>query len=1015
MKKNLIITTSIVFLSAICSYNVHAQNYFQQDVKYTIHVKLDDVKHELSASDSISYTNNSPSELSFLYFHLWPNAYKDNTTALAKQLLEERHTYFYFNEEKADGYIDSLDFKVNGKTIKWKLDSTNIDICKLYLNEPLKPGQTITITTPFHVKIPHSGISRIGHDGQAYQISQWFPKPAVYDSRGWNQFPFLDQGEFYSEFGTFDVYITLPENYVVGATGDLVNGEKETEWLDKKAEETSKITKFDKKDMAFPPSAAQYKTLHYHQQNVHDFAWFTDKRYHVAKDYAELPYSGNKVTTWAMFTNRHADIWKDGAAYVKNAIYYYSKWVGEYPYKQATAVEGALSAGGGMEYPNVTVISAGGDPVGLEMVIVHEVGHNWFYGMLGSNERLDPWMDEGVNSFYEYRYQQLIHPGTTTYLSMARNLIHLPTHPERYERTMLYDVAAHLNNDQPITLSAPAFSGVNYEGIVYEKTAAVFAFLKDYLGEQQFDAAMQEYFKQWHFKHPKIGDLRKIMEASTGKDLSWFFDDLMGTTKKVDYKICSAKPFYGYEGIPIRSLQVKIKNKGLINAPFEITAYKKDSIVGVQWFDGFPGKKEVSLSFSNFDKIGINSETTNPEYNIKNDFYKTKGLFKKAKPLHLQLLPGIDDPMKSQLCITPVIGFNYYNGVMPGVAIYNNPVPQKTFSYLLMPEYGTFDNSLAGYGRAGFTMLPKGDFIQMIWLGTSASHYAYERDPDNLDYTRIVPEILVKFKPRNARSTVEKELRLRNFNISKDVISYDIIPLAGDSTFSTTSKKVNTSYYVNQLTYSLTNKRIINPYSFKFVAEQGDKFMKASVEGNYKITYNKARKSFDIRVFLGDFIYSNQNIAEDFRFNLSGTQGYNDYLYDHYFVGRNEGSGILSQQFCETDGGFKVYAPISATWNGLFAINLKTSIPGKIPLKLFADVGTILGQQQSVGSSQIIFYDAGIQLSIINNIFDIYFPVLMSKQIHDYFTTNNLNYIQTIRFTFSLEKIDPFELLRDIR
>ena len=159
-------------------------------------------------------------------------------------------------------------------------------------------------------------------------------------------------------------------------------------------------------------------------------------------------------------------------------------------------------------------------------------------------------------------------------------------------------------------------------------------------------------------------------------------------------------------------------------------------------------------------------------------FIKQKVFVKKAKPLHLQLLPGIDDPMKSQLCVTPVVGFNFYNGVMPGVAIYNNPVPQKTFSYFLMPEYGTFDNSLAGYGRAGFTLLPKSKFIQMIWLGTSASHYAYERDPDKLNYTRIVPEVLVKFKPRNARSTIEKELRLRNFNISKDIISYDIIPLA---------------------------------------------------------------------------------------------------------------------------------------------------------------------------------------------------------------------------------------------
>jgi hypothetical protein len=1010
--KNLLYSFYIFILLGIFPFVTYSQNYFQQDVKYTIHVSLNDIKHELSANDSIAYTNNSPDDLTFLYFHLWPNAYKDNTTALARQLLEERHTFFYFSGDEVKGYIDSLDFKVNGKTVTWKLDSNNIDICKIFLNEPLKPGQTIFITSPFHVKLPDSKISRLGHDGQSYQISQWFPKPAVYDMNGWNQFPFLDQGEFYSEFGTFDVYITLPENYVVGATGDLVNGQKELDWLDSIADKTSRIKSFDKKDIAFPPSSRQNKTLHYHQEKVHDFAWFADKRYHVAKDYAELPFSGKRVSTWAMFTNRHADIWKDGAKYVSSAIYYYSKWVGEYPYKQATAVEGALSAGGGMEYPNVTVISSGGDAESLEMVIVHEVGHNWFYGLLGSNERKDPWMDEGINSFYEYRYQQMMHPGSAEYLNMAKKFIHIPPHPERVERIMLYEVASHINNDQPITLPAPIFSTTNYGGIVYEKTAAVFAFLKDYLGEEKFDAAMQEYFKQWEYKHPQPINLRSIMEASTGKNLGWFFDGMLASTKKIDYKICKAKSFTNSSG---NTTTVTIKNKKQINAPFEITAYKKDSIVGVQWFDGFSGKNDVLLHFVDFDKLCINSETTNPEYNIKNNFYKAKGICKKSKPLHLQLLPGIDDPMKSQLCITPIVGFNYYNGIMPGIAIYNDPVPQKTFSYFLMPEYGTFDNSLAGYGRAGFTLLPKSKFIQMIWLGTSASHYAYERDPDKLDYTRIVPEVLVKFKPKNPRSTTETELRFRNFNVSKDIISYDIKPLSGDTTFSITSKKEISSYYVNQLTFSITDKRIINPYSFKFLAEQGDKFMKASVEGNYKITYNKPRKSFDIRAFFGDFLYSHQPIAEDFRFNLSGMQGINDYLYDHYFIGRNEGSNILSQQFCETDGGFKVPTIVGQTWNGIFSINLKTSIPGNIPIKLFTDIGTVYDKLNFYGSSFPVFFDAGIQLSIINNIFDIYFPLLMSDEIKHINKLSNIKYVQTIRFTFSLEKIDPFKLLRDIR
>src|SRR5205823_3758260 len=168
-------------------------------------------------------------------------------------------TKLYFATEEDRGYVDSLNFKVNDKPVKIIYDSLNIDICKLILNEPLKQGEKISITTPFHVKIPSAKFSRLGHIGQAYYVSQWYPKPAVYDRFGWHAMPYLDQGEFYSEFGSFEVKITVPKNYVVGATGDLQN-EDEKEWLNNKAEETKNISEFDTA-MSFPKSDIETKTL----------------------------------------------------------------------------------------------------------------------------------------------------------------------------------------------------------------------------------------------------------------------------------------------------------------------------------------------------------------------------------------------------------------------------------------------------------------------------------------------------------------------------------------------------------------------------------------------------------------------------------------------------------------------------------------------------------------------------------------------------------------------------------
>src|SRR5512133_2895863 len=239
-----------------------AQKYFQQEVNYKILVNLDDQKHELNAFETVDYFNNSPDTLRYLWFHLWPNAYSDNNTELAKQLISVRGKERLFNDPALKGYIDSLDFKANDRPVQWSLSSDMPDFCRIELNDPLSPGDSVTITTPFHVKIPKGVTSRLGHSGQSYQISQWYPKPAVYDNSGWHQMPYLDQGEFFSEFGSFDVSVTLPDNYTVGATGDLKD-ESESARLEMLAADTAWKNIYRYGEAAFPPSSDGMKTLRY--------------------------------------------------------------------------------------------------------------------------------------------------------------------------------------------------------------------------------------------------------------------------------------------------------------------------------------------------------------------------------------------------------------------------------------------------------------------------------------------------------------------------------------------------------------------------------------------------------------------------------------------------------------------------------------------------------------------------------------------------------------------------------
>jgi len=997
---------NILFVFVLLSSAVSAQSYFQQEVNYKINVTLNDNKHELSAFENIEYINNSPNTLNEIYMHLWPNAYKNNSTAMAKQLLESGDTKFYYSTPQERGYIDSLDFKVNDKTVTWKFLHDSIDICKIILNTPLKSGEKIIITTPFHVKIPSGIFSRLGHIDQSYQITQWYPKPAVYDKNGWNYMPYLTQGEFYSEFGSFDVSITVPKNYVLGATGDLQN-EDEIKWLTNKADETAAMewASSKKTNMEFPKSDTETKTLRFIQSNVHDFAWFCDKRYHVLKGEVVTPHTKNKVTTWVMFTNKEAHLWKNSITYMNDAIYYYSLWNGDYPYKHCTAVDGTISAGGGMEYPNITVIGGSGSAFGLETVIMHEVGHNWFYGMLGSNERVHPWMDEGLNSFNENRYIETKYPEKKLIGGAAESAIgsffdvKQYKHKTEYELTYLF--SARKNEDQPIEYPAYKYTQINYGGIVYSKTAIVFDYLMAYLGEKKMDASMQKYFEKWHFKHPQPEDLRKVLEEETGKNLSWFFDDMINSTKKLDYKIVAANQKEN------KSWDITIKNTGDINGPVFLQGIKNNKVIAMMIYDGFNGKQTLEFPSAEVDYFKIDYIEDMPEINRNNNTLYTHGLFKKVEPLKFQFLGSLDNPNKSQLFWCPVGGWNNYNKWMFGLAVYNNIFPQKRFEFELMPMYSIATKNIAGYGKAVYNILPKGNIFKKIAVGSMASRYAYSNKPFDLFFTKIAPEITIQFKNKEERNPFSYTLKYRNISILQDYYTaqYDFTPpiYSRDSLF----------YNFNDLNFTISKSHAITPYKLNINLQHREKMTKASLTFDYHYKFKKKNKGIDVRFFAGTFIATSLKDAGPYRFRLSGWRGYQDYLYDNVYMGRTETEGILANHLYENDGAFKLFTNLGQSGKWITALNVKSSLGNvTLPLNLYADIGTTADDGLL---NDKFLYNAGICISLVKNMCEVYFPIAMSKDLENNKNLITDNYLQTIRFTLNLNLANPFELVRNFK
>ena len=949
----------IFFLLIALSTQLTAfSQYWQQQVNYRIDVSLNDKDHALDGFERIEYFNNSPDTLKFIWFHLWPNAYKNDKTAFTDQSLENGSTKFYFSKKEDRGYINRLEFRVNDQTAATEDHPQHIDIIKLVLPSRLSPGEKIIITTPFHVKLPYN-FSRGGHEGESYQATQWYPKPAVYDKKGWHPMPYLDQGEFYGEFGNFDVRITLPKNYVVAATGELQNEDEKIwlltrssfTWQPQKEKIKTKYGQTQTKTHLYPASSSEIKTLNYIQNNVHDFAWFADKRFIVKHDTCKLT-SAKVIDAYTFYTPTEAETWKNSLQTVKDAIRTRSEWVGEYPYNIVSAVQGPAGFGGGMEYPTITIISPGTDEKTLEFTIAHEVGHNWFYGILGTNERQHPWMDEGINTFYDNRYSQWKY-GNEGELQFGSQSFSIK-HTER----LVFESKAAVNKDQPINLEGEKFTNMNYALVAYYKAGAWLELIEKKIGKGTFDKAMQEHYKQWQFKHPYPEDFKKTLETVSAQNL---------------------------------------------DAEFALLD-KKGILPGME-------RKGTKIIFP-FSPKGIASY--------------------------------IKEPSKNALIFSPLFGVNSYDKFMIGGILTNYKLPPSRFQFLFAPLYSTGAKKLNGLGKLNYSFYPTRTLkkIDLFLNGSSFSMNSFEKDDGDevtAGFKKVVPGIRFTLNQKNVRSNISRYIQWKSFFINEE--SFNI---SYDSTFTPTDTIINQTVNTNsdnrtlhQLKFVVENFRALYPYKAEFNAEHAKDFVRTAFTGNYFFNYQK-EGGLDVRLFAGKFFYldsktyTKQFETDRFHLNMTGPNGFEDYTYSDYFIGRNKFDGFPSQQIMMRDGGFKIRTDlysekVGKTDDWLAALNLATTIPSginplsllpvKIPLKVFADIGTYSqAWDKDAGLSRFIF-DAGLQLSLFANTVNIYVPIIYSSIYKDYIQSvleKEGRFWKTISFNIDISNFNIRKISRDL-
>ena len=511
---------ALLFALAFTAPFAQAQpDRWQQKAKYTMDIDMDVSSHQYKGAMQLEYTNNSPDSLDKVFYHLYFNAFqpgsmmdvRSRNIADADSRVADRISKLSPNEQ---GYINVKSLSIDGEKCRFE---TNETILEVALPKPIAPGATVRFEMTWDAQVPvqirRSG--RNNREGIDYSMAQWYPKLCEYDYQGWHANPYVAR-EFYGVWGDFDVTIHIDKKYVVAAGGYLQNPQEIGNGY-----ETAGMT-------VQQPAGDR---LHYHflAPNVHDFVWAADP------DYKHTSIKAEDGTTMRFFWQNgkgYDEQWEKLPAILSRARTHMNQRCGKYPYQEYSFIQGG---DGGMEYPMATLITGNRSLNSLVGVSVHEQLHTWYQMILGTNEALYAWMDEGFTSWAESYVEN----------ELAREGIMGSRKPEAqpWEGTLkAYTALASSGKEEPLTVHADHFkTNYGYSLAAYVKGCVFLTQMEYIIGKSAFDKSMLRYFNTWKFKHPNTNDLIRIFEKESRLELDWYKEDWVNTTNTIDYAVKSVE------------------------------------------------------------------------------------------------------------------------------------------------------------------------------------------------------------------------------------------------------------------------------------------------------------------------------------------------------------------------------------------------------------------------------------------------------------------------------------------
>ncbi len=913
------------FLVLLC-YWASAQHHSK------LTVNIDASKKLLGVYQELTFHNQSNDTLSKIVLNDWNNAYSSKNTPLGKRFSDEFVRIFHFAPEKERGSTNNVTVLDESKfMLNWCRFDEHPDIIEIQLKDKLAPGEKANLTLTYVLKIACDRFTRLGYNSNdEMALKNCFLTPARYENKKFVLYENLNLDDCTNAFTDIDLQVVVPTGF----------------------EFTSDIP-LEKRDNVI---------YNFSGKNILQTAFYLERKSTFAS------YKNSLITVQSNLQDNKLDEIKR-AIIIDKIVNYVHEKIG-YPAVQTITVSQVDYEQNPFYGLNQlpSFISPFSDDFIFELKFLKTYLNNYLKGSMYVDQRKDNWVFDAIQVYYMMRYIDENYPnakmmGTISKLKLLRgyNLVSLDFNGQY---SYFYMLMARKNLDQP--LGDPKNTLIKFNERIASKYRAglSFKYLEEFIGEQELNAAINEFIALASKEQTDDLKLRDIIQSKTDKNLDWFFNLIIDSRKTIDYKFDKVTKTG-------ETVSFQLKNKTGVSVPIPVYGVKKRAVVFKEWINVVKEDSTYTFPRKNADKIVLNYKNEVPEFNQRNNWKSLKPFSLTNKPIKFIFLKDLEDPFYNQVVYLPTLNYNFYDGVIAGMRFNNKTILDRPINFDVNPSYSTKSQSITGSFSLALNQFRRESNLFNIRYGISGDYFHYAPDAS---YQRLNTSVNLRIREYDYRDNHRQSINFRNIYVNRE--KSEIV----NSTF-------EGSYSVFNARYINSKTEITKHFGFLTDIQISNKFGKVAGEISYRRLFDDNRQ-VNLRLYAGKFLYNSTN-SDFFDFALDRPT---DYMFDYNYLGRSEDTGLLSQQYIIAEGGFKsrLEDPFANDW--LVTTNASFNIWNWI--EVYGDLGFISDKN----AKERFVYDSGIRLNLVTDYFELYFPVYSNNG----WEISQPQYSERIRFIATL-------------